>query len=823
MKTIADIVESFRDNPKIALVNKTGYRTFKVTYAQLFEKVAKTASLLDRLGIKKGDRITIWGYNCPEWAVMFLAAASKGIIAVPIDFMALPEHVKKINEIVSAKAIAHSEFKLALDTKAHKIVLESLDKLTESLPPADIAGQNIDENDTLEIVFTSGTTGKPKGVILTHKNIISNIDAIKKCVKIDTAQTFLSLLPLSHLLEQTPGFLGPLSSSCKIVYMRSLKPSLIFKTLAEERVTNIVTVPRLLQLFADEIVRQAEAKRLYPLIIRIMKSKLPAAAKKKLLWPIHKKFGRQFRYFIAGGAAFPPELEKFWKELGFTVLQGYGLTECAPVLTCNTPRMEKQGSVGQPLPGIELKFGKDGEIYARGPNVFSGYYKDNEKTTEALANEWFKTGDLGFIDSEGYVFLKGRKKDMIVTSGGENVYPDDIERALLLDKRLKDACVIGLPTKQGEQVHAELLLKEKCDLRQLIEAANKQLNQAQQIVSYNAWHGHDFPRTTTLKIKKHAVMEAVLQRKKGRPASTRQPKSRLSNLISRIEGINEAAIKPEAKLGIDLKLTSVNRVELVSMIEQEFSIDIDEDEITGENTISDIESMIQKREATKRKIFRAWPLWLPVRIAGMAHNMAVMDNFIRIFCRRKVSGLENLKGLNEPAIFIANHVGYFDTPNILMSLPLKIRGKIAVAAWQEYFDVPKEKLLKRMLFKIYFYYASIFINIFPFPKQKGFKRSIEHAGELLDKGWNILFFPEGEHSKTGKLQPFRTGIGWLIREMKCPIVPIKHHGLEQIMAGDRQIPGFGRVSVKIGKPAKLDHTKPIPALTNEVQALIEKM
>lgn len=825
MKTVLDIVMHFKEIEKVALVNKTGYRTFRTTYAQLFEKVAKTATLFERLHIKKGDKLIIWGYNCPEWATVFLAAASKGIMVVPIDNMALPEHVKRIQEIVSAKLIVHSEYKLPPVMRAHELILEHLDKVTEGMPLADLGSYNVDENDTLEIVFTSGTTGNPKGVVLSHRNIMSNIAAIKKCVKVESDQTFLSLLPLSHLLEQTPGLLAPLSASCTIVYVRGLRPSLIFRALAEEKVTNIVAVPRLLKLFADGIMREAEEKKISRLFKKLAQLKLPPGLKKKLFWPVHGKFGRSFRYFIIGGAPFLAELEQFWESLGFLVVQGYGLTECAPVLTCNTLFRKKHGSVGQPLPGVELKFGRDGEIYARGDNITKGYYNDKEKTKETFANGWFKTGDIGFADKEGYVFLKGRKKDMIVTSGGENVYPDDIEQVLLEDKSVKDACVIGIPTRQGEEVHAELLLKKKADLRVIVEKSNKRLNQAQQIMSFSLWHAADFPRTTTLKIKKHLVLEAVLKRKKPHGAALRQPQSRLHELLSRIEGISKAAIKPEAKLGIDLKLTSVNRVELVSMIEQEFNLDINEEEITGETKVSELESMIETREKVeKRRIFRTWLLWLPIRVVRMAYNLLLTDNLIRIFCWRKVTGTENLKGLKEPAIFIANHVGYFDAPNVLMSLPLRIRGKIAVAAWQEYFDIPKNKILKKLLYKFYYEYASLFVNIFPFPKQKGFKRNIEYAGELLDKGWNILFFPEGEHSKTGKLQPFRAGIGWLAKEMRCPIVPIKHLGMEKIMAGDEhQLPKFGRVAIKIGKPVKLDYTKSIPALTSEIQEIIEKM
>ena len=824
MKTVADIVTNFRSNDKIAIIYKTGFRTFRFTYVQLYDQIIKTAGLLEKYGLKKGDKIIIWGYNGPDWGIVFLAAALKGIIVVPIDYMALQDYVARIQSIVKAKLIVHSEYKIPQNVGIKSFILEHLEKLIHGIPLKDVM-PDVDEQDTLEIVFTSGTTGNPKGVILTHKNVISNIESIKKCIKVTSDQTFLSLLPMSHMLEQTPGFLGPLSSGCSIVYVKSLRPTLIFKALSQEDITNVVLVPRLLKLFADSVLREAELQHFLGLFKKLFELNLPKKIKKKLFWRVHVKFGKDFQYFIMGGAPLPAELQLFWEKMGFTVIQGYGLTECAPVLTCNTQFEQKIGSVGKPVPGVELRFGKDGEIYAKGDSITPGYYNDTKKTAELFENGWMKTGDVGFSDKEGYVFLKGRKKDVIVTSGGEKAYPEDVEKVLLESKEVKDACVVGLPTSEGEQVHAEVILKTKTNLRALIEYANKKLNQVQQITSYSIWPGQDFPRTTTMKIKKPAVLEQILRRKGKKSFAKKPSESKLFEILTRIGGVKAAAIKPDAKLSLDLKLNSVNRVELVSMLEQEFNIDIDEEEITGEKTFSELDEIIKKRQhVTQKNIFRRWLLWLPVRIFRMTYNILITDNAIRIFCWRKITGKENLKHLNGPAIFTSNHIGYFDAPNILMSLPFKIRSRIAIAAWQEYFDVPKNQIFKRLLFNFYYEYASLFMNIFPFPRQKGFRRNLEYTGELLDKGWNILFFPEGEHSKTRKLQPFRLGIGWLVKEMRVPVVPIKHSGLEKIMAGDEhQLPRFGKVTIKIGKPVILDYTKSIPELTNELQDIIAKM
>ncbi len=825
MKTIADIINSFRDNGRAAFVNKTGYRTFKTSYSQLRTKIMQAASFLEHIGLGKGDRMIIWGYNCPEWGIIFLAAAFRGVIAVPVDHMAMPEHVERIQSIVKAKAIAHSEYKRVPELGARKIVIEHIEKLAGSMRALQ-AEDGPEEDDLAEIVFTSGTTGHPKGVMLTHKNIISNISAIRNRVKILPDQTFLSLLPMSHLLEQTPGFLGPLSAGCTIVYVRSLRPELIFKALSQEGITNIVLVPRLLKLFADSITRELDKKHAKKPFRLLAGLNLPRQAKKAIFFPIHLKFGTRFKYFIVGGAPLSIELHSFWKNIGFTVLQGYGLTECAPVLTCNTEHEQKEGSVGKPLPNVDIKISKDGEILARGDNITPGYYNDRARTKSLFQDGWMKTGDVGLLDSEGFLLIKGRKKDVIVTSGGEKIHPEDVEAELLKIKGVKDACALGLPAPGGDElVHAEMIMLPGADIAYAVKAANESLSQTQQITSYARWHGEDFPRTTTMKIKKAAVLEAIMKRKEKMSAA---PKSavneRLLEALSRIEGVDAGKISPTARLAADLRLTSVNRVELASMLEQEFNMDVNEEEITGETKVIDIEQMIKNREkAAVKKIFRRWTLLPPITALRMAYNLLVTDTFIRLLCRTKTTGAENLKGMAGPAIFISNHVGYMDTPNILLSLQMKTRTRLAVAAWHEYFHEPNANMLKKMLLRFYYEYATIFVNIFPFPKQKGFKRHTEYVGELIDKGWNVLFFPEGEHSKTGGLQPFRPGIGWLAREMRVPIVPIRHFGLENVLKGEDTVPKPGNVLVKIGKPVTPDYMKSIPAITAEMQELIEKM
>ncbi len=830
MKTVAELIQGFLDRDKIALVYKSGFRTFTLTYQELHHKILQTAAMLDSNGLKKGDKILLWGFNSPEWGIVFLSCALKGIIVVPIDFLATGDFVEKIQKQVKAKAIFHSEFKILPDIGISGFVLEHLYKDISSSEPKAVM-ENIGPDDLLEIVYTSGTTGDPKGVMITHGNLMSNVTSIKQVVDVQPSQTFLSLLPLSHLFEQNPGFLSPLSAGCTVVYMRGLRPNLIFKVLSEERVTNIVIVPRLLKLFETSIRREVEAKGKTKIFNKLLGKDLPRALKKLLFRPVHKKFGTHFGYFISGGAPLSKDLELFWTGLGFRLVQGYGLTECSPVLTVNPLNASRDGSVGFAIPGVELKLNQGHEVLARGPNITQGYFERPDKTKELFDDGWMKTGDIGELDDQGYLFLKGRQKDVIVTGAGMNVYPEDIEAELTRQPGVKDACVIGLPTPQGEQVHAELILSEAtADAKKLVNKANQALNDSQQITSFGVWAKEDFPRTTTMKVKKMLVLAEVKNQHIDAAAPSNDTHTKLHVLIASVCEVDVNDIRPEASLASDLHLTSVGRIELIARLEQDFNLDINEDEITATTTILELENIIKLRAKVRESdIFRRWLLSMPLRITRGTFNGVLANNVLRLFVRRECVGTENLKDIKGPVIFIANHVGYFDAPTVMMSLPWRFRHKVAAAAWKEYFENEgrvwfKNKYLQKLQLGFYYEYASIMVNAYPFPKKTGFKRSLEYTGELIDKDWSIMFFPEGEHSPSGELQPFRTGIGWIVKEMNIPVVPIKHSGFENIMAGDDiQLPRRGKVTIKFGKPVMLDSRNSIPQITSELERILKDL
>ena len=418
------------------------------------------ANLLAQSGVAPGDRVLIWGPNSSWWAVAYWGIIIRGAIAVPVDFMSDLARAESIRSLTKAKVVLQSRFKPERMTAAASMLLEDLQYLLEDIQPIGELASAAPE-DTAQLIYTSGTTGNPKGVILTHKNLVANMTQINRQVPIITSEfSFLSLLPLSHMFEQMGGFFTPLYRGAAIVYLRTLKPSAIMEALSEEDIYVIMSVPRLMQLLKTTIERELEEKHLSGLFrwLTQLAARLPNGVRRLLFFPVQKKFGRNFTVFVSGGAPLDPEVFNFWSSMGFTVLEGYGLTETSPVLCVNTMERQVAGSVGPPLPGVQLKIeGK--EVLARGDNVFPGYYENEQASRDAFTDDgWFRTGDLGEIGPDGWLIIKGREKELIVTGSGVNVYPDELEAVLNKIAGVKESCVIGVERGGGEEVHAVLLL-----------------------------------------------------------------------------------------------------------------------------------------------------------------------------------------------------------------------------------------------------------------------------------------------------------------------------------------------------------------------------
>ncbi len=806
MNTLIDLFKLFKKRgSQDVFVYRTGIRKFKFTYSDLYSLSLKMSSYLLAQGVKSGDKIAIWAPNDPFWAVSYFGIILTGSIVVPIDFASGRKRAETILKLSGAKFIIQSLYKfekinpqIGLKT----VMIEDLRFLLKPIKPIEkLFGSK--SSDMVEIVYTSGTTGDPKGVVLAHKNIITNMLQACDHLAMSKKFNFLSVLPLSHMMEQTVGFLVPLYRGDKIIYLRTVKPTAIMQALKEENVAVMLVVPRFLSILKNTIERGLSSKGLLYLTRFKITRKIIAKS-------IHKKFGKDFEMFFTGGVGLPLDVFSFWKGMGFRVVEGYGLTECSPIISANSFDRQIPGSVGRPLKGIQVKLDNK-EILAKGENIFKEYYQSPETTEKAFKNGWFKTGDYGHIDKDGYIFIKGRKKDVIVNASGINIYPDEIENVINKIKGVKESCVIGLEKDEGEEVHAVLILKNKdADPRRIIKTANEKLDPLSQITGFSLWNEFDFPRTTTLKIQKFKVKERLLnENKKTKNDLTADT---LISLLMNVCKREENEIKENSILTSDLGLNSLSRLELINYLEQEYRVDLEDTIINQATTVADLRKLLEKRGKTKKQK----GLWSWVNNPFGKEIREILDIVLHkplsyLFVNLESVSLSNLKNVKWPVVFISNHVSYLDQPVIMYSLPRLIRYKTATATREEFFFTEKRtSLLKHILFL----YAIVAFNAFLLPQKRGFRKTLSFMGGLIDTGVNILVFPEGTRTRNGKVGPFMQGLGLLAKELQVPIVPIRILGMEKIHPRGSWLPKKGKCKVIFGKP--LEFTTETPSEIVEI-------
>jgi len=799
MKTLLDLFKLFGQRKKEVFVYRTGIRRFTYTYLELYSSSLRMAAYLVNQGIKEGDRVAIWAPNNPFWAISYFGIILSGAIVVPIDFASGEKRAETITKLSGAKFVIQSVYKfekLPLTDGLKTVMIEDLFFLLKSQKPIEKLPV-IKPTDTVEIVYTSGTTGDPKGVVLTHKNILSNVLGACKHIEIPKNFNFLSVLPLSHMLEQTVGFLIPLYQGDKVIYLRTIKPSSIMEALSKEDVAVILTVPKFLLLLKNTVERELASEGL--------KFFLSSKLLTKIIAPIiRRKFGKNFQLFAVGGAGLPIDIFEFWQKLGIIVVEGYGLTECSPIVAGNTINEQVAGSVGYPLKDLQVKLDKQ-ELLVKGDSVFSGYYQNSEKTKEAFRNGWFKTGDYAQTDTQGNIYIKGRKKDVIVNASGINIYPDEIEAVVNRIEGVKDSCVLGLDRGEGEEVHAVFLLKNKnVNVHKIIQLANEKLDPLQRIEGFSVWEEIDFPRTPTLKIQKFKVREKILNQ--NRTTNLDLVNDSFLSLLANVSHKNPREIKENSLLNSDLGLNSLSRLELVNYLEQEYRVDLEDSIINSKTTVADLRKLLEKKGKTKKQ--RGLWLWLnnPVgRIIREALDIILQKPICSLFFDLEVRGLSNLKELKGPAIFIANHASYLDQPAVMFALPQKIRYKMASATREEFFFSEEGTAFVR---KIMFPLAMVAGNVFLLPQKSGFRKSLSFMGSLIDEGVSILVFPEGTRTRDGKLQKFMSGLGLMVKEFQVPVVPIRIFGMEKIYPRGAKLPKKGKCTVIFGKPIEFTTETP---------------
>lgn len=772
-------------------------------------------TLVDR-GITKGDRVMIWGENCAEWVAVFFGCVLHGVVLVPMDDGAAHDFAMRVHRQVGAKLLVASRKHLRdqslNDSPLDRLLLEEVVSSEAAPSTSDVV---VGRDDVLQIVFTSGTTADPKGVVITHGNVLANIapleremQAYLKYERLVHPIRFLNLLPLSHVFGQFLAmFLPPLLGGT-VVFQNELSPSEVVSTIRREHVSVMVSVPRLLQSLKQKVERDLEGQGRHKAFLR----RFQASKDKHFLrrwWlfrAVRRQFGWKFWAFISGGATLDSETEEFWQRLGYAVIQGYGLTETTSLISVNHPFRLGKGSIGKVLPGREVKLAEDGEILVKGGGVAAGYLDSSGEHRVSDDEGWYRTGDVGALDDAGNLFFKGRKKEVIVTPGGINVYPADLETALRKQPEVKDCVVIGIERGGNAEPCAVVIPSEKADLNAVVRRANESLAEYQRMQTWFAWPQEDFPRTSTQKPRRHSIAETVQKQMLGPNAPDAAPAGPLAELISRVAGRNVSTLREDAHLDSDLGLSSLDRVELMSALEDRYQVDLSETRFSTIRTVGELERMLRGEAArTPAYHYPGWVLRWPVTWLRLLAHYLLMRPAIVLLGWPRIVGRENLRGIAGPLLVVCNHLGDVDPGFVLTALPMRFRHRLAIAAGGEALEAlrtPSEDrgLFLRIYDRVQWFLGASLLNLFPLPREAGFRRSFAYAGEAVDRGYNILVFPEGRHTADGKLCPFRAGIGLLAQNLAIPILPMRIDGLFDVKKSGRKFAAPWKITVRIGRP-----------------------
>lgn len=773
-----------------------GFPASHLTYDAAGRFALAFAGRLRQTGIARGERVLFWSENRPEWVVALWGCLLEGVIAVPVDFRSSATVVERIAGIVSARALLAGETVqppagLACPVWPIRDVLAG-----QAVPPAFSPAA---PDDIAEILFTSGATGDPKGVTITHRNILANLQPIDEGIEKYRRYMgpfapirFLNMLPLSHMFGQTMAAFIPAIIAGEVFFMPGYSPRDAVHLIRSRRISVLVCVPQMLELLHDYIVQS------------VPEAASPARSGKWYgrWWQyrrVHRRFGWKFWSFVVGAAPLDPALEEFWGKLGYVVVQGYGLTETAPVATLNHPFDSRKGTVGKAIGGVEIRIAPDGEVLLRGDNITPGYFGQGSLRD---AEGWFHTGDIGELDAEKRLKILGRKKEMIVSPDGLNVFPEDVERVLNAIKGVRESAVV--PAKQGarEQVHAVLVLEPDANAESIVSEANQRLEPHQRIRSFSVWPQPSLPRTSgTGKLKRVEIANAAAGIAGGASAESEDT---IAGIVRRFA----SGRKIDANTSLDdLALSSLDRIQLMMELEQRTGSAIDESQFASARTVGDLARV--KPAVEESFEFPEWNRSRPARwLRRIALPLFILP-LARLFAWMRVEGRENLRGLEPPVIFASNHQSHFDVPAIFMAMPAKWRYRTSPAMSKEFFDAhfhpDAYPWRKRFTNGLNYFLACLVFNAFPLPqRESGARESLRYAGSLAADGNCILIFPEGKRTDKGELLPFQPGVGMLASRLHLPVVPVRLEGLERVLHKDAKFPTPGRARVTFGPALRLE-------------------
>ncbi len=836
--TILEYLDNFQRHAReVAYVHNRGYRVQRWTYGEVLANAQRFARELDSREIAKGDKVLLWGENCAEWVVAFFGCLLRGVIVVPIDKIATPDFAQRVAQQVDARlCVCSSENQIAgvpsihLETLRERIAVRS--DVPATPPP-------LNRDDVVQIVFTSGTTAEPRGVVISHGNILANLEPLDREIgeylryeRIFHPLRFLNLLPLSHVFGQFLGIFLPQLLAATVLFQDTLNPTEVIRVIKRERVSVVVAVPRLMESLKDKILRDLESTGRQAWFQR----QFEAAKDQHFVrrwWRfrrIHSQFGWKFWAFISGGAALDAETEEFWRRLSFVVIQGYGLTETTSLISLNHPFHTGKRSIGKVLEGREIKLDETGEILVRGANVAAGYWQSKQLKPVLNDEGWFRTGDLGELDADGNLYFKGRKKNVIVTREGMNIYPDDLEAALRRQYEVRDCVVVGLEHGGNAEPCAVLILRDSADPEAVVKRANRQLAEFQHMRRWLLWPEQDFPRTPTQKPKTAVIQQAVQQHFASGDGGGSVAQGALAEMIARITGRDVGALAPDARLDDDLNLNSMDRVELMSALEDRYQVDLNDADFTQVSTVADLEQLLREPQQSLQSGYR-YPRWAqrwPITwIRSFIYYLLTWPATV-IMAHPKIVGRENLRGVDGPLLITCNHVTYIDIGFVVFALPPRLRHKLTVGMWGELlwemWRPPRTwNPFLRWWYQAGYWLVVALFNVFPLPQQSGVRESFAYAGESVDRGYSVMVFPEGVRTPDGKPVPFRSGVGMLAARLDIPVVPMRIDGLYWMKMAGRKIARRGELTVVVGKPMRFSPETPAGEITRQIERVTWSM
>jgi long-chain acyl-CoA synthetase len=934
-ESLATLVDDFRRlGGAIAVVRYQGNRRRVTTYAELARLAGRFAALLERRGISKGDRVLLWGENSAEWIAAFHGCLLRGALAVPLDAHGSAEFALRVASDVKPKlAVGDAQLlaQMGLGERCGQAPASCTDRIEDhaacgasqshNFPrlafedwlaelPAEEAGpvEGLSHQTPLEILFTSGTTGDPKGIVLTHGNVLASVAPIEEGARpymryewLVRPLRILHTLPLSHVFGQTMGLWIPSILRAEVHFeIRPAAPRLV-QLIRQERISVLAAVPRVLALLKAHLEIEDPT-----LAARVEQAKNIGPAKKWWRFrKVHRAFGFKFWAFVSGGGALAGPLEQFWNGLGFVLVQGYGMTETTALITLNHPFHVAKGTIGKPLVGRDVKLGPDGEVLVRGPMISGATWQGGEVKTRQ--DEWLATGDLAEKQESGELKFLGRKSEVIVTAAGMNLHPEDMETALEDQPGVAACAVVAMETATGPEPCAVLAVRGPRQLAaQAIEQANEHLADFQRIRRWVLWPEPDLPRTSTGKVRRKAVaawLAGAPSAPNGHgPASGNGNGSRSKSqdwvlaLIAQVTGETPIEVDDEQRLAEDLHLDSLGRVQLASAIEERLGIVSGTGLLEAAQTLGELRRLAavgspaglkdsslglasekQQQSVPRKADYRAapasvsssapssaapaalsfaaqsfaapspaalslapprarfvypeWPWWKPIAWLRMAFIELVMRPLVWLLADPRVVGPDHPLPA-EPVLIVANHVTTYDGPLVQYALQGRVRRHIAAAMLGEMLEEFRhwrnpERAKGSNGFYLFgpaaYYLVTALFNVFPLPRNRDFQTSFAHAGKAMDRGFNVLVFPEGTRSAQGRLAQFRAGIGLLARLSGAPVLPVAIRGLGELKDGKKRWFRSGAIEIRVGEPIRFVPEETEAAITARLHDEVEKL